>query len=160
MNNVIMVERTRCLDSREKVIYELNNSLREIGIDEIEDIGDDIVSIAVIAEFDFDDGTVSKTVQTKIKKRGKMITIHIPENGRVAKFDVDPNEYDVDIWQIDEEVAKISKALQEMITITGATHQGRIKFKNGKKGSIEELNKIIEFVDQGDGVAFYSIIKD
>ena len=89
-----------------------------------------------------------------------MITIHIPESGRVARFDVDPAEYDVQIWPIDQEVAKTSKALQEMIEITGATHQGRIRFKDGKKGSIEELNEIIEIIDQGDGVAFYSIIKD
>ncbi len=136
MNKVTTAERTWRLDGKEKVIHE-------------------IATITNI-EFDFDRGTV----QTKIKKRGKMITIHIPENGRVAKFDVDPAEYDVDIWQIDEEVAKTSQALREMIAVTGATHQGCIKFKDGKKGSIEELNKIIEIIDQGDSVAFYSIIKD
>lgn len=88
------------------------------------------------------------------------LTVHIPENGRVAVFEVDPGEYDIDIWRIDDEVAKTSTALQEMMAKTGATHQGRIRFKDGKKGSIEQLNEIIEIIDQGDGVAFYSIHKD
>ena len=71
MNNVIMVERTKCLDSREKVISELNNSLREIGLDEVEDIDDDVVSVSVIAsiDFDFDNCTIEKKVDKKITKK-------------------------------------------------------------------------------------------
>jgi uncharacterized protein YkvS len=85
------------------------------------------------------------------------VTIYIPESGTVKKFVVDTSEYDVKIWQIDKSVE--SQALHEMMTKTGATHQGRISFKDGKKGSIEELNEIIEIIDKDYGVAFYSIIK-
>jgi len=100
-----------------------------------------------------------KVVKLKSKKEEKMekVTIYIPESGAVKKFEVDVNEYDVKIWEIDRSVE--SQALHEMIAETGATHQGRISFKDGKKGSIEELNEIIEIIDKGDGVAFYSIIK-
>ncbi len=91
------------------------------------------------------------------------ITIHIPEGGRVATFTVDTSKYDLKIWEIKKEEIKKSRALREMVSQTGATHQGRISFKNGgRRGNIEELNKIIEMIEKfnkGEGAAFYSIIK-
>ncbi|MCD6301196.1 MAG: hypothetical protein J7L82_03900, partial [Staphylothermus sp.] len=88
--------------------------------------------------------------------------VYIPSNGKTYEFDVNNEYYDIYIYKISEQAIKEFQALQEMISETGATHQGTVKFKNDIKGNIEELNKLIkDFQDtfgQERGLSFYSII--
>jgi len=87
--------------------------------------------------------------------------IHVPANGKVYEFEVNDEYYDIEIHKISEQTINESQATREMVTATGATHQGTIKFKDNMHGSIEELNKLIdEQFNKKYGLAFYSIIDD
>ena len=72
--------------------------------------------------------------------------IDIPWSGGIKTFTVDTKNYDIEIELITDERLKNSEssAFKKMVAATKAIADGRIGFKNGMPGDIEELNEIIK----------------
>ncbi|EDM24139.1 hypothetical protein [Caminibacter mediatlanticus] len=89
-------------------------------------------------------------------------TIKIPWSGTIKTFEVDTKIYDIEIELITDVRLQNSKSpvFIEMVQKTKAIADGRIGFKNGVEGNINELNEMIKNnkeIFDNDKLAFYVI---